>query len=804
MDYIYAKRKRLITSRSSIRVLLFLLAFSCIGGSGNAQSTNNYTNWYFGDGAGVTFGSGTVQALTTGKLHSKEGCASISDANGQLLFYTDGQTIWNRNHDVMPGATGLGGSNSSTQSALIVPYQNSTAQFYVFSVAAEADQTGVQYAIVNMTLDDGRGGLEMKNKPVVAPATEKITAINHCNNLNHWIITHERGNNVFRVNLLNDNGLIPTATMYRVGSTHSSGKGYMKPSHDGRKLAVAVSGGEQGGFLEVFDFDNKTGAISKPVKLEIPESRGAYGVEFSPDNKLLYLSTTSSKTIYQFTVDGLAIQTALSVKSQQGTSLGVGALQLGPDGKLYGAIPGEGYLLAINQPNQVGAGCGLVSKAIYLGGRIAEAGLPFVLDEIPLLPPGLTITLTKQAGCNKYVLDSQPVNLDPAYLIYQWYVNGVAVAGGNGPTLQPAKSGTYTLKVRETKCRDIQQFSNEMPVTLVEVNPTVTATPDSCGTFRLAAHANGGNIVWRGPGINPANSHLDSMIIAGVNGNRTYQVRVSDPGDSTCSFQKEVSFAFTVPPAFQLNPSSRSSCGDSLLITATPTPDWNTFQWLLPDGSKVTGKSITARQSGVYKLTAQSTASGCRSETSVTVALNPIPVLQLAFHQIDTCFANASIGYVDLDAGTVMNGRFTWTKEGSVIGTSQRQEVREFGIFTVSVRTPAGCSANDSVRVVSTCPPLPPLMSIPDAFTPNGDGMNETLVIFASGIDQLRLFIYNRWGEVIYSGMEVSPKPSGWKTWDGTYNDKPVEGGIYNYRLEMQSVAIPVPMVRRGIIQVIR
>ena len=771
----------------------------------HAQATKSYTNWYFGNGAGLTFNSGTPQALTDGQLQTDEGCATISDASGQLIFYTDGRTIWNRNHAIMPGATGLGGSSTSTQSALIVPYQNSAARFYVFSVGDETGQTGVQYAIVNMTLNGGLGGLETKNTLVVASATEKITVINHCNNLNHWIITHEKGNNTFRVNLLNDNGLIPNATSYRVGSAHQQGAGYMKPSQDGRKLAVAVSGGAgTAGFVEVFDFDNKTGAITNPIKLAGPETDGAYGIEFSPDNKLLYLSSLSSKKIQQISIDGLTISATMMAQSQRNTSAGVGALQLGPDGKIYGTQPGEDYLIAISQPNQVGTGCGFASQGVYMGGKTGRYGLPFVLDEIPYLPPGLTISLTKLSGCNAFIFESKPVNLDPTYLSYEWYVGGVAVKGANGPTLRPDKSGTYSLKVRETKCRDVQEFSNEIPVILVEVNPTVKAIPDSCGTFRLASHATGGLIQWMGTGVGPDRANLDSIVVSGISGTQTYQVRVTSPIDATCSVLKDVSVSFTAPPPFQFSPATRTACGDTLRLSAIPTPDWNAFRWQSPNGNPAAGNALIARQSGLYRLTALSTATGCKSETAVTVMLNPNPVLQLTTRRIDTCFANSTADFLELNAGIVPDGVFAWTKEGSALGTNQRQTVREYGLFTVTVRTPAGCSTSDSVRIVSSCPPLPPGLSMPNAFTPNGDGLNEKLVLYVTGIEQVNLSIYNRWGEVIYTIAGTPPDQAGWETWDGTSGGQPVASGSYAYRLEMKSPTLSTPFVRRGVVEVVR
>ncbi|WP_240543479.1 T9SS type B sorting domain-containing protein [Spirosoma foliorum] len=800
-------RKRTIRALSKALVLVSFL-WSPV----RAQSIKTYANWYFGDGAGVTFTSGS--ALTDGKLHTAEGCASMSDENGQLLFYTDGSTIWNRNHDVMPGATGLGGNSHATQSALIVPYQNSTKQFYVFSVGTQNQNSGIQYAYVDMNLNGGLGGLTYKNKVLLAGSSEKITVIKHCNNLNHWVITHDFGNNTFRVYLINDNGLILTPSLYSVGSTHQSlsgaghsarqqNKGYMKPSHDGRKLAVAVSDSIQGGFLEVFNFDNKTGVISNPVKLETVETMGAYGVEFSPDNSLLYLSSMFSKNIQQINVASLSVNATLTVQGQTTYSPGIGALQIGLDGKIYGAVPGEAYLLAINQPNQSGTGCGLVSQGVSLSGRKAMAGLPFLLDEVVLLPPELSISLKKPGGCNNFLLESKVVNLDPNYLLYQWYVDGVAAAGGDKATLKPTKTGTYTLKIRETKCQDIQITSNEIKVVLVEANPTAKAVPDSCGAFLLNAHASGGAVQWTGFGISPPRDQLDSLIVSKITGSQTFRVRVVDPDDGTCFSEKELTVTFSPPPPFPFANPIRSGCGDTLMLRATPTADWDTFRWKQPDGASVTGTTVLARQSGYYQLTALSTSTGCKSEDSITVNLFPNPKLQLSQHQVDTCFANSS-SYLELNAGSIPNVIYTWTSDGKTIGTTQFLKAYAYGSYTISVHTSDGCQAADSVRIRTNCPPSPAVINVPDAFTPNQDGMNEVLVIYGSGAKQMSLTVYNRWGEPIYRANNGVTSPSGWETWDGTYQGQPVASGVYAYKLEGKSVDYPDSFTREGVIEVIR
>ena len=114
-------------------IFLFLLFIS-----NGSYSQGEANNWYFGYGAGITFNSGSPVAVTDGQLYTFEGCTTISDAAGQLLFYTDGISVYNRNHIMMLNGDSLNGDTSSSQSATIVPKPGSSTLFYVFTVDAEA------------------------------------------------------------------------------------------------------------------------------------------------------------------------------------------------------------------------------------------------------------------------------------------------------------------------------------------------------------------------------------------------------------------------------------------------------------------------------------------------------------------------------------------------------------------------------------------------------------------------------------------------------------------------------------------
>lgn len=135
-----------------LKKLLFLLLI--IGyQSGFGQKEGNI--WYFGLNAGLDFNSGVLVALTDSQMSTEEGCASISDCDGLLLFYTDGITVWNKNHQVMGNGTDLNGNISTAQGATIIQKPGSSTIFYIFTIDAELGSKGFCYSEVDVSLAGG-------------------------------------------------------------------------------------------------------------------------------------------------------------------------------------------------------------------------------------------------------------------------------------------------------------------------------------------------------------------------------------------------------------------------------------------------------------------------------------------------------------------------------------------------------------------------------------------------------------------------------------------------------------------------
>lgn len=348
---------------------------------GTSYSQKEASNWYFGVYAGITFNTvDSIPApLTDGELKTLEGCATISDKFGNLLFYTDGITVWNKNHRIMKNGEGLFGHVSSTQSAIIIPNPGKKNQYYIFTVDAEDSSNGLNYSMVDMSLDSSRGRVIEKNTHLISPVTEKITAIKH--NFDYWLIAHQWEGNYFLSYKITDQGISPELVISPVGIIHEGDiqnkAGYMKFSTDGKKLATAIYWEST---VEIFDFDISTGVLSNPTTLTSDDFYGVYGIEFSPDATKLYVTKNEDNSrLYQINLEAGSAQEMLDTKVQlakYNDRYSYGSLQLAPDGKIYLARNFLEYLSVIEEPDTLGWACIYVNEALFLNDKLCGLGLP--------------------------------------------------------------------------------------------------------------------------------------------------------------------------------------------------------------------------------------------------------------------------------------------------------------------------------------------------------------------------------------------------------------------------------------------
>ncbi len=425
--------------------------------------------WPFGFNAGLDFSSGTPVAIST-PLSTDEGCASIGDATGQLLFYTNGETVWDRNGAVMPNGTGLFGTFSTSQSALIVPMPDDPQRYYIFTAPAEAGtwngQPDAAYSIVDMTANGGTGDVVMANVLLDGPVTERLTATRHANGRDVWVLYHAWESDAYLAYLVTCQGVEgPVVTHIgrsMNGNPDGSGAsiiGCMRINDQGTRLASAwgnlipysTTDWWSSTYFDVMDFDNSTGQLSGLLSDSIGGtaqlfSRG-YGVEFAPNGHLVYLSDHGLEngigysTIRQYDLSSTDPMGTGTIVVQADRAFG--SLQMAPDGRLYAArLNGATYLSAIPEPDVAGAGCGFIDQAVGLTNP-GTWGLPNHWDTYPAPPPFDPVALRDTLLCAgaSVTLDAtwtHPFHT-PAYL---WST------GETTASITVSSGGRYTVEVQ--------------------------------------------------------------------------------------------------------------------------------------------------------------------------------------------------------------------------------------------------------------------------------------------------------------------------------------------------------------------
>jgi hypothetical protein len=375
---------------------LFLFLFIIfVSHTSFSQKRNNIwmLGGQFGINCGIDFSNGSADTFSLNRdMQFYISNSSICDTGGQLLFYTNGNYVANRNHDFMWNTGGFnpGDATDETypyglgleQGTLIIPNPGDRNQYYIFHESGDwvihngqpwEFPLNLSYSLVDMTLDGGLGGItNEKNIHVITESLTlgRITACKHANGRDWWVIVHEYWTDFYYKLLVTPGGIQGPYTQ-QIGFVHDQydpgGQGAFSP--DGTKyvyLSYDIT-------MDVMDFDRCTGNFSNAETISIQDSSYAtVGCAFSPNSRYLYVS--NNKRVYQFdTWAGNIDSTKSTVATYDGYTIG-GAIhttffmmQLAPDNKIYMSTwEGSDVLHVINDPDQAGLACNLVQHQLHL------------------------------------------------------------------------------------------------------------------------------------------------------------------------------------------------------------------------------------------------------------------------------------------------------------------------------------------------------------------------------------------------------------------------------------------------------
>lgn len=733
--------------------------------------------WYFGSKAGISFNTGSNPvSLNDGQLDTFEGCATLCDDSGNLLFYTNGVKIWNRNHLVMPNGNGLFGDPSSTQSAIIIPKPNNTNIFYVFTVDEIGKSNGLNYSIIDLTLDNGLGDVTSKNNALITPTLEKITVVQHANGINFWVISHKYNSNQFVCYEITPSGINAPITS-NVGTTLGNDPqrtiGYMKSSPNGEFVACANSG--TGSEMQLFKFNNTSGQLNLLSTSSLDsDNLGAYGIEFSSNSKFLYVSRIDSPSftsqIFQYDVESqnatLINQSKTLVAEFVSDEFNIGtiaALQLAPNQKIYVARNNCAFLGAINSPNTPGLGCDFIPNAVSLGSNVCYYGLPSFITSY------LDLNFTSSNFCYGSATEFKIPEIEN--VISQSWNFGDLSSSNNTSTLEEPShtfmaTGTYTVTLTIQTATTTKTFTKQIqiiasPVAYQPTNFILCGDSNNTALFTLS-DKNNEILGSQSPSDYSISYHL-SLIEAENNDNPlpANYTNISNPQTIFARIQANVvgecsditSFQLIVKPKPQLDSDIEifyclNSFPDKIILSAgnLNTNEVLSFQW----SNGETTQTIQVNEAGIYSV--QITNSfGCNATRTITVVNSEKATINYTIE--------GSIGNYSLVVNPIGTGNYVYSLDYAN-GNYQTSNVFEniiAGNHIIYVKDLNGCGIVFGEFYV---------IGYPLYFTPNGDGINDFWNFKGSFLDIKTIAIFDRYGKFIY---EIKPNSPGW---DGTSNKR--------------------------------
>lgn len=452
-------KKFYITFLLSIPLLLF------------SQGENNY--WYFGQKAAVNFDGSTPLVPTDSEMEAEEAVGTVSDANGKLLFYTNGVDIYNRQHQIMQNGSAIGGGISTAQ-LVIVKNPANPKQYYIFT-GAEIDTPGTYLAYTIVDMNQGSIGTNghplgkvlsnFKRIPVLDNnenkiITEAITAVSHSDASSFWILT-ARDNNLYSYRL-SSAGFNPVPVVSSLGLINP----LLEDEYFGIKASPKIQTGQgftnyislnmwrsqiHGGYMnKVMSFENSTGQITNHFALNINTSK-SYSSEFNQNGKILYLGFEKVYAIDLANSVTFPIYNQIYSGSSGVTFYGI---QRNKYNDIYLSNFVYPYLSKIKNPNIFG-GSSVELDAVDLKGKLTYLGLPQQMLYIN----------TRSSECiTDLVLQNPEVNTGATYSVNNYIIT----------------SNNYTTDASQSIVMKAKNFISFLPNTNIKAGSDLLAKIAPC------------------------------------------------------------------------------------------------------------------------------------------------------------------------------------------------------------------------------------------------------------------------------------------------------------------------------------
>ena len=722
-------------------VLLLLFPFLSFG-----QKENNI--WAFGGGLGLDFNSPSPTVIST-NIFSYEGCASICDEKGNLLFYTNGLKVWDSTHNVMPNGTGLLGASSysATQGVAIAPVLGHPTKYFIFTLEDfNGYKSGyLRYSVVDMSKNFGKGDIliGIKNNLLDTGMSEKMIIAPACDGL--WLITHSIDSPTFYSYKIDNPLVVGRPVISKNPGLIYSGNYYvgeMKLSPNQKFIALCnwispVLGYKGSSNIELFDFDKKTGLVSNPKVID--SSAVAYSVEFSPDNSKLYVCEFDS-SLFQYNISLLPSLPLIYASKYKFNGKDFTSMRLGPDGKIY--VNRHNYfteISRINDPNKSGLAANL---EVNVSSLINTCKSPYVIfGNSTIIPyPGGDTTITSKFDTTICKGDLFTYFGDKKFKDFVWHdgkTESNRTFDSQGVYYVSFTRGcTFYIDTIVINLKEKKYFENSLDASFCFrkehiVTPTKPAlkylwdngSESATDTFRYSGKK------WISSTNNDCVFNIDTFNVVLTN----FEINIKDT--FICEGE-EIKFDIqldTIASYLWQNGST-----ESFQVTKTPGVYW----------AYVTVGNCSKKQEAI--IFRKSFAVNFNGDTTICQG----DQVQLEVLEKDV--------------------RIKW-QDGSESNTFL---AKQKGTYSVTL-TRNECTITNSVYVNEVI--CEDCLRIPNAFTPNGDYLNDRFrILTACIVDHFSIMIYSRFGEQVFYSENIN------EAWDGTFKGQLLNTGTFYYLIRIR------------------
>lgn len=358
---------------------------------------------------------------------------------------------------------------------------------------------------------------------------------------------------------------------------------------------------------------------------------------------------------------------------------------------------------------------------------------------------------------------------------------GLSATVGNSVSANPASTIAYTVTGT-----DANNCSNTAVAT-VTVNPLPNVTASSAticaGSSASLAASGAASYNW-----NPSTG-LNSSTLANPSASpaSTTAYTVTGTDINNCKNTATATVTVNALPIVSINPSYPFGCAP-YCTSFSNTPNYSgnySYSWNLGNGTISSASSPQAcyPAAGTYTASLLLTDSnGCKASGSDVVHVYPVPKANFSFSPSETTILDPQIQFFDLSSGATIN---SWTWHFGDGDSSNLQSpmhtYKDTGLYYIYLAVVSNHGCWDILwEHVYIAPEF--LLYVPNAFTPNSDNTNDIFLPKGEGITEYSLWIYDRWGELLFKTNDINTG------WDGMKGGTVLQQDSYAWKIEARNI----------------